>query len=54
MGSYRQSPLIRTSGTFSHKGRRRASSLFQNRISLLSLWEKVDRAKRETDEGFFA
>ncbi|GEM_PF-2537391 len=46
-----QFPLIRPSGPFSHKGRRGVLSLFEHRISLLPLWEKVDRAQRETDEG---
>ncbi len=49
-----QNPLIRPSGTFCHKGRRGARRLPEHRTSLLPLWEKVDRAQRETDEGFSA
>jgi hypothetical protein len=43
-------PLIRPSGTFSHKGRREPPSIAVS-STLLPLWEKVDRPKAETDEG---
>ena len=45
-----KAPLIRPSGTFSHKGRRGWSREFAV-VPLLPSWEKVARAKRETDEG---
>ncbi len=45
------SPLIRPAGTFSHEGRRGHRTTHMHRTSLLPLWEKVDRAQRDTDEG---
>jgi len=54
MAGHSEGPLIRPSGTFSHEGRRVASSLPGRRTSLFPFWEKVDRAQRETDAGVCA
>ena len=46
-------PLFRPSGNFSHERRRAHRVLKMHLFTPLPLWEKVDRPKAETGEGFY-